>query len=127
MKIYDFYGEYNCNSEDELLKILKIRSRNMSNEFELRNEAEYPFVTILVKDNLACVHFFKNENDAGRYAFSMTNEQVKEEYITFNIGSEDAETEISNRMVISVEQSYIVAKAFFNTNEMSNEVEWFEL
>ncbi len=105
MKVYDFYGEYNCNNEEELLKILKIRSKNMSNEFELRNEAEYPFMTIMVKDDFACVHFFKDVNDAGSYAFSIANEQIKDGYITFNIGSEEAETEISNTMIVSVEQS----------------------
>ena len=127
MKVYDFYGEYNCKSEDELLKALKVRSKNSSNEFELRNDAEYPFMTILIKEDYACVHYFKDEQDVGRYAFSRDSVQIEDEYITFNMGSEDMETEVSNKMVISVEKAYTVAKDFFNTSQMSSDVEWYQL
>ena len=127
MKVYDFYGEYQCTDIDQLMNRLQVRSKHMSNDYELRHEAGYPLMAILVKDALACVHFFKDENDAGCYAFTGAAEQTKDENIVFNLGSEDAETVVSYKMVISVEKAYTVAKAFFNTSQMSSDVEWYQL
>jgi len=92
----------------------------------LRTELEYPFLTILIKEELACVHYFKDENDCGHYAYTHNN-GLEEEYVIFNIGSENAESEISKELVIPVEQAYIAAIDFFETCEMSKRMKWFEL
>ena len=126
MIVYDFSGKTECSNLIELQKILKHRSHNNSNEFELRTESEYPFLTILIKEEFACVHYFKDENDCGHYAY-VDNNGIKEEYIVFNMGSKNSETEISKDLVIPVEQAYIAAIDFFNTCEMSNKMKWFEL
>lgn len=126
MIVYEFNGRNKCNNLSELQEVLKHRSKKNSNEFELRTELEYPFLTILIKERFACVHYFKDEDDCGHYAYTDNNE-IEEEYIVFNIGSEDSETEISKDLVISVEQAYNVAIDFFNTCEMSEKMKWFEL
>lgn len=74
MKVFHFGGQTDCENLEELSNILSSRYQNNSNEFELRGSGEYPFMTILVKDELACVHFFENEDDCGHYAY--TNEAV---------------------------------------------------
>ena len=119
-------GKKECNNLIELQEVLKHRSKGNSNEFELRTELEYPFLTILIKEELACVHYFKDENDCGHYAYT-DNNGLEEEYVIFNIGSENAESEISKELVIPVEQAYIVAIDFFETCEMSKRMKWFEL
>ena len=63
MIVYEFNGKKECNNLIELQEVLKHRSKGNSNEFELRTELEYPFLTILIKEELACVHYFKDEND----------------------------------------------------------------
>lgn len=126
MIVYDFTGKEECNNLNDLLNVLKQRSKGNSNEFELRTEHEYPYLTILVKGDLACVHYFEDEDDCGHYAYTDDNE-VKEDYIVFNMGSENSETEISKDLVISVEQAYNVAVDFYEKQEMSNKVNWFEL
>ena len=117
MIVYEFNGKKECNNLIELQEVLKHRSKGNSNEFELRTELEYPFLTILIKEELACVHYFKDENDCGHYAYT-DNNGLEEEYVIFNIGSENAESEISKDLVIPVEQAYIVAIDFFETCEM---------
>lgn len=126
MVVYEFNGKIECNNLMELQEALRHRSKKNSNEFELRTESGYPFLTILIKEEFACVHYFKDENDCGHYAYTENN-GVKEEYIIFNIGSENSEIEISKDLVISVEQAYVAAIDFFNTCEMSKKMKWFEL
>lgn len=126
MIIYEFDGKTECHNLNELQEVLKHRSKNNSNEFELRPDLEYPFLTILVKDEYACVHYFKDENDCGHYACVGDN-GLEDEYIIFNMGSEDFKTEISKDLVIPIEQAYIVALDFFYTNEMSTMMQWVEL
>lgn len=126
MIVYEFNGKKECNNLIELQEVLKHRSKGNSNEFELRTELEYPFLTILIKEELACVHYFKDENDCGHYAYT-DNNGLEEEYVVFNIGSENAETEISKDLVIPVERAYIAAIDFFKTCEMSKKMKWFDL
>ena len=73
MIVYEFNGKKECNNLIELQEVLKHRSKGNSNEFELRTELEYPFLTILIKEELACVHYFKDENDCGHYAYTDNN------------------------------------------------------
>lgn len=126
MIVYEFNGKEECKNLSELLNVLKYRSKGNSNEFELRTELEYPFLTMLVKDDLACVHYFKDEDDCGHYACTDDN-GIKEDYVVFNMGSENSETEISKDLVISVEQAYVAAIDFYETHEMTNKMKWFEL
>ena len=53
MIVYEFNGRNKCNSLSELQEVLKHRSKKNSNEFELRAELEYPFLTILIKEGFA--------------------------------------------------------------------------
>mgnify|MGYP001219994622 CR=1 FL=1 len=81
---------------------------------DARNEAFFASINI------------KDENDCGHYAYT-DNNGLEEEYVIFNIGSENAESEISKDLVIPVEQAYIAAIDFFETCEMSKRMKWFEL
>lgn len=126
MIVYSFNGKEECNNLDKLHNVLKQRSKENSNEFELSTEQGSPLLIILVKGDWACVHFFEDEDDCGHYAYTDNNE-LKEDYIVFNMGSENSETEISKDLVISVEQAYSIAVDFYEKQEMSNKVDWFEL
>ena len=127
MKIYDFLGQHICDNEEELLQILSTRAKNKSNDFELRHEELYPYVAILVNGDKACVHYFRNENDCGHYAYVEENGLSIDGFTTFHIGSEESETQVSNQLVISVGQAYIAAKAFLRTSKMAPELFWYAL
>ncbi len=127
MKVFHFGGETDCTNIEELNSVLANKHENNSNEFELRGNEEYPFMTILVKGEWACVHFFENEDDCGHYAYSDKKVLDEDGYTTFYMGSATSETEISNQLVIPFSTAINVAKEFFTTSEMSKCVEWFEL
>ena len=81
MIVYEFNGKKECNNLIELQEVLKHRSKGNSNEFELRTELEYPFLTILIKEELACVHYFKDENDCARLEFEEIKKYFERGYI----------------------------------------------
>lgn len=116
-----------CNSFEELMRILQIRYENDSNEFELYSDGPYPFMTILAKNELACVHIFQSDEDPGHYARCDDHVPDREGITVFNSGSPTAQTEVSNELVIPFGLALEVAKDFFENREMSGSVEWFEL
>jgi len=59
MLVYEFGGKSQCDSISKLQEILKHRSKNDSNEFELRTDSQYPFLTVLVKKSLHAYTFLK--------------------------------------------------------------------
>ncbi len=125
MIISDFYSEISCNSVVALEQILKKRYKDGSNEFNLESEEGYPKMSILINSIYACVHFFRNEEDCGSYAYN--ENKITSQNVFFHIGNENDETEISNNMVISSKQAINVAKYFFENMSMAKEVKWFEL
>jgi hypothetical protein len=127
MIIHDFLGQHTCDNEEELLRILSVRAKNKSNDFELCHEEQYPYLAILVNGDKACVHYFLNESDSGHYTYVEENGLSGEGFTTFHIGSEESETQIENRLVIPVEKAYIAAKVFFNERKMTTELLWYAL
>lgn len=127
MVVFHFGGKVECNSFDELMRVLLIRFENNSNEYELYGSGKFPFMTMLVKDELACVHIFRSNEDCGSYAYLNGSGLDQEEVTVFYMGSPTAETEISNRLVIPFSLAVDVARDFFENLEMSTLVEWFEL
>ena len=125
MIISDFYLEVNCDSIDKLDKILQKRYKNCSNEFSLETEEGFPKLCILVNGIYACVHYFRDEEDCGLYAY--TDDKITLNNIVFHIGNENDETEISENMIISNDLAIELARCFFKNQSMSEKVKWFEL
>ncbi len=92
MRVFDFGGETECKTIEELNELLNKRYENNSNELELYGSENYPFMTILVVDKWACIHFFKDEDDCGHYAFCDENTLDKDGYTIFYTGSATVET-----------------------------------
>ncbi|HEX7715344.1 MAG TPA: Imm1 family immunity protein [Bacillota bacterium] len=125
MKVVYFDAETDCESIEALNRILASRDENGFNEFELYGSEKCPYLSILVNDNLACVHFFEFEDDCGHYAYCDKELLVEDGYTTFYIGS--TETEISNDLVIPFSLVQVAAQDFFLTSKMSEKLKWFEL
>ncbi|MCP4110788.1 MAG: hypothetical protein GY749_35550, partial [Desulfobacteraceae bacterium] len=127
MKTYHFGGSVKCSSFEELSNVLKIRYENNSNEYEFYGEEKFPFMTMLVKDELACIHVFQSEDDCGHYAYCKDDVLDEEGFTVFYMGSPTAETEVSNKLVIPFSLAIEIVRDFFKNFEMSKSAEWFEL
>jgi len=126
MDVYHFGGKIECNSAEELDRALMIRYENNSNEYELHNQT-YPMLSVLAKDQWACVHLFFSETDCGRYAYCDDTVLDKEGFMIFNSGSPISETEISNSLLIPLDLAIKLVRDFFKGSVMSTSAKWFEL
>ncbi len=127
MKVFHFGGETDCKSLEDLNNVLSNRYENDANEFELYGSGEYPFMTILVSCEWACVHYFESEDDCGRYAYCDEKLLDEDEYTDFYVGSATSKTEISNKLVIPFSLALIAVQDFFLYSKMSEKIKWFEL
>jgi len=104
MEVYHFGGKTDCNNIEELIHVLKCRYENDRNEFELyiNSFEKFPLLTILVVNELACVHYFEDEEDCGSYVYCDKDSLGLDEdaYTTFYSGLPTSETEVSNQLVI---------------------------
>ncbi|MGD9155142.1 MAG: hypothetical protein PVG90_06545 [Bacillota bacterium] len=127
MKVFHFGGELECESLKDLNCLLTSRYENDANEFELYGSEKYPFMTILVSNEWACVHFFESEDDCGRYAYCDEKAIKDDGYTTFYMGSPTSMTEISNKLVIPFSLALAIAQDFFLFLKISEKTKWFEL
>ncbi len=127
MKVIHFGGEADCENIEALNSILTSRHENDSNEFQLYGSEEYPYITILVSSDWACIHFFEDEDDCGHYAYYANNLLDEDGYTDFYIGSPTARTEISNKLVIPFSLALVAAEDFFLLLKRSDKMQWFEL
>jgi hypothetical protein len=131
MEVYHFGGKTDCNNIEELISVLKCRHGNDRNEFELyiNSTEKYPFMTVLAVNELACVHYFRDEADCGNYAYSDEDSLGIDEdgYTTFYSGLPTSETEVSNKLVIPFSLALVAAQDFFLYQKMSEKLNWFEL
>lgn len=125
MKVFCLGAETDCESLEALNRILAIRNEKNCNEFEVYGSEKYPYLAILVNDNLACVHFFESEDNCGYYAYCDEKWLAENGYTIFYINA--TKTEISNDLVIPFSLAQVVAHDFFLTSKMSEKMKWFEL
>ena len=127
MRVFHFGGETECLNLEALNDVLMKRHENDSNEFELYGDENYPFMTVLVCEDLACVHYFRDEDDCGHYAYCDENKLDEDGYTIFYMGSATSETEISNKLVIPFSLALVAAQEFYLSRKMSEKLNWFEV
>ncbi len=126
MLITGFNIEKQCESLEELKEALELRNDASANHFTLTSPLSNTSMTIAIKENLACVHFFDNEKNLMYYAFIEDNVLPEENY-SFLLNTQDGETRVSRDLVIPIIQAYVAAIDYYQTSEMSDRVSWFEL
>lgn len=88
-------------------------------EIWINGKEEYPCLSILVKGNYACLHYFECEGNMWQSFGKHTEE------ITFLAGGIPWEAPANT--VIPVEDAVLCMEAFFNTMQRPDCIEWQEL
>lgn len=130
MFVEDFYGSEICNTIEELSKIMQRRDNRGYNEFWICIDEEemYPCIVISVFNEIAYLHYFEDEGEAGWSSVTKQSNGLDEEGMTkFYTNSGAEEIMIENRAVVTVDKAVEVVAEFFNTEEMPNCIEWEEL
>jgi hypothetical protein len=128
MRIEDFAGAYEASNTSELERLLQKRYGPGVNSFWLSHDDEkYPSVSLLVKGDLACLHYFPADTHPGFLSIGSVQELKPDEATTFFLNNLDQEQEMPNGSVIQYSKAVEVAKVFFASKELPRSIEWLEL
>ena len=129
MKVVDFKSTHTAKGLRELETILMRRGRNGLNAFWLSHEnQEYPTLSILVKGDLAALHYIPAESEAGFRSVGKMPGLEPRGTTSFSISENPADdVEELNDSVLPFSVALSVANEFFACNKLPVAVEWLEL
>lgn len=118
-------GDISCNSKEELAKIIKCGSALPGGDEILMNgDDEYPYLSILVNGQYACVHYFA-EKDQDICIWQSYGDSDKE--VTFFAGAGDAEWTAPEDTIVPLEAALKCMEEFYDTMNRPECIEWQEL
>ncbi len=118
-------GTTKVHSTDELGEILG-RRFDETNEFWLAHDgAKHPSLAILVRGDVACLHYFPTEQHPGFLSQGYGEELDPSGSTAFAMGGE--ETEIPNTAVVRIYEAVESAKEFLVSNALPRSTKWLEL
>ena len=128
MRIEDFEGAYEASDISELETVLQKRYGPGVNGFWLSHDnKKHPSVSLLVKGDLACLHYFPTDSHPGFLSVGSVQELNPDEATIFFLDNPDQEQEMPNSSVIHFSKAVQVAKDFFASEELPRSIEWLEL
>ncbi|HXA70012.1 MAG TPA: hypothetical protein VNW24_06160 [Stellaceae bacterium] len=130
MEVEDLSGTHSVHSIAQLEQLLGVRFKDQENEFWLRaDKSDHPALSIMVKGDLAAIHYFPKEGHAGHVSIGGKMNLDAKKMTKFSIGSLDpgATIHVPNHLIVSFSEALEVAKEFFRSQELPRSIEWFEL
>lgn len=120
MRIVNCNGDFECDSWQEVEKLIRRSSLNPLDDIWISKEAEYPCLAILLNGNAACVHYFLNEEGDMWQSVGYGDRDIVFE-------SNGDKSEMPANTVISIEKAIECAKQFYNIQKQPECIEWREL
>lgn len=130
MRVHDFGGTHRVNSMARLEQLLGARFNDQLNEFSLYSDSSiYPLLTIMVKGDLAAIHYFPEDGHAGYVSIGGKTNPDPKKTTTFHIGTLDAgdTANVPNEFIVPFSEALEVAKEFFRSQELPRSIKWLEL
>jgi len=97
------------------------------NHFWLFHEGKYPAMSILVKDDLASLHYFSKERVAGFRSVGHVPGLSNGGLTVFAMENPEQEERVPNEFVVPLSTALAAATDFLRSKERPSCVEWFEL
>jgi hypothetical protein len=130
MEVEDLSGTHRVHSIAQLEQLLGVRFKDEENEFWLRaGKSDHPALSIMVKGDLAAVHYFPEEGHAGYVSIGGKMNLYPSEMTIFRIGSLDVgdTAYVPNESIVPFSDALGVAREFFLSQELPRSIEWLEL
>jgi hypothetical protein len=127
MIIEHFEGKDECNSLDNIDNILTRRTHKGVNEFIIHGEQEFPYMVVLVNNNYAYLHFYKEDDDPGFRSIGGDTDLENDGDSIFYTNTDNEEVSIENVSVVPFSNALMAVKQFFETRDMPKCIEWDEL
>lgn len=128
MRAQDFKAVHEVRNIEELERILATRYENGLNGFWLSHGLEkYPVISLLVKDDLATLHYFPKEGDPGLRSVGNDARRAAEEFTTFALDDVRQKQWVLNEAVVSFPRALEAAKEFLVSEQLPRSIEWLQL
>ena len=129
MKVLDFHSTTEARDLGELEAILSRRHGEGVNAFWLSHGTEeYPSLSILVKNDLAVLHYLPIEHDAGHRSVGNLPGLKPGETTTFAMSENRADdVDELNEAVVPFSAVIEAAKEFFRSQQLPQSVQWVRL
>lgn len=127
MIIEHFEGKNECNSLENIDDILTRRTHKGVNEFIINGKQKFPYMVVLVNDNYAYLHFYKEDDDPGFRSIGGDTDLEKDGDSIFYTNTDNEEVTIENVSVVPFSNALMAVKQFFETSDMPRCIEWDEL
>lgn len=129
MRVVDFRGTDIATDLHELETILSKRYGEGLNAFLLSHHSEkYPTLSILVKGDLAALHYIPREREAGYRSAGKMPDMEPEGIASFSLSETPADdVGEPNESVLPFSVAVSVAREFFVSNRLPSTIGWLEL
>jgi hypothetical protein len=129
MKIQDMsHTIFDTSSKESVEEILLKRHTKGVNAFWLYHEPrKKPLLLILVKNQLANLHYFPDEEHPGFASVGDMRSLPADDFTLFYMRSPKEEEHISNDLIVPFADALVAAKEFLVSTELPPSIEWFEL
>jgi len=128
LRVEDFDGLHEANSVNALEKILLKRYNEEANSFWLSHEDKrHPALTLLVKGNLAGLHYFPEESHPGFVPAGNIAGLKSGEMTVFCMDKGGEEIQVVNDAIVPFSSALVVAKEFFSSQALPKSIRWTEL
>lgn len=127
MVITDLEGNHEVKGFSDLEEILDRRDKNGFNSFWLSHGTrQYPTLCILVKNDLAALHFIPQEYVAGFRSQGNMGELNSGE-TAFVISKLGEQIWVTNEAIVDFSMALNAVREFFLSEELPKAMQWFEL
>jgi hypothetical protein len=129
MKIQDIsHAIFEASSKDTVGELLLKRYSKGVNAFWLYHEPrKKPLLLILVKNQLANLHYFADEEHPGFASVGDMSSLLPDGFTLFYMRSPEEEEYISNDLVVPFTDALAAAEEFLVSTDLPPSIEWFVL
>jgi hypothetical protein len=126
MHIRDYFGSLEANDAATLIVILSRRYGEGYNGFWLSHVDQFPAISILVKDEMAYLHYFPEDRHPGFHSYSDPPIWDRET-IEFRLDNLSQKQQVDGEAVVPFAVALTVAKEFLASSVRPKSVNWREL
>ncbi len=131
MEIDTITGRVHVRDHQQLALVFRECRQGAFGAFDLSHQEPFPWLSILINDSLACLHYFPVEGHPGfqSQAGSGLPPTATDETVHFlqSSGSEGDSFDLPLSVAVPVELALLAAQQFFDTSALPNCIQWWEL
>jgi len=127
LRIQDFDRTVTVTDEKALEGALQVRYSDANSFWLTRDHDKKPAISILVRGDLACLHYFPSESHPGFVSVSSVQNPQGSGATLFFMDSPEQQQEILNKYVVPFSEALQTAREFFVRKELPSCIEWTEL